>query len=196
MLNINIRIDGITPMLMHAFSDEAQEAASSGMKTSAAASDRGTAKEQAEKCLYLSADGVTIIIPQPNIFSCIVEAGKFFKAGKSKVTTLRTSIIPACVFFNESEFPLINEGWSVDTRAVRMPSTGGRIQRHRPIFERWAIEFSVDLDTSEMSERLFREIVDAAGNKIGLGDFRPACKGPFGRFKVTQWQSERMLLAA
>lgn len=34
---------------------------------------------------------------------------------------------------------------------------------------------------------LFREIVDAAGKRIGLGDFRPACKGPFGKFVVTSW---------
>jgi hypothetical protein len=76
----------------------------------------------------------------------------------------------------------------VDTRAVRIPSTGGRIQRHRPIFHEWGLTFSVTLDTDEMSRNLFREIVDAAGNKIGLGDFRPETKGPFGRFKVKNWK--------
>lgn len=37
---------------------------------------------------------------------------------------------------------------------------------------------------------LFREIVDAAGKRIGLGDFRPACKGPFGKFTVTSWGAD------
>jgi hypothetical protein len=31
-------------------------------------------------------------------------------------------------------------------------------------------------------------VIDAAGKRVGLGDFRPACKGPFGRFVVTNWQ--------
>jgi hypothetical protein len=35
-----------------------------------------------------------------------------------------------------------------------------------------------------------REIVDAAGKRVGLGDFRPACKGPFGKFVVVQWKDE------
>lgn len=34
---------------------------------------------------------------------------------------------------------------------------------------------------------LVRSIVDDAGKKIGLGDFRPARKGPFGRFVVKEW---------
>lgn len=189
MRNIEITVQGVTPLLMHAFTDSDQLAATSGTRSSSANADRGTAKEQAAAHLYTSADGETIIIPQPNLFSCIVAAGKFFKNGKSKITTIKTSLIPACVFFNDTEYPLQHEGWSVDTRAVRIPSTGGRIQRHRPIFETWRISFEVDLDTSEISERLFREIIDAAGNKIGLGDFRPETKGPFGRFKVIKWQS-------
>ena len=35
--------------------------------------------------------------------------------------------------------------------------------------------------------KMLRTIVDDAGSKIGLGDFRPDCKGPFGKFKVTTW---------
>lgn len=189
LINISVTIRGVTPLLMHAFTDADQMTATSGSRASSAASDRGSPEEQARAHLYLSADGETVIIPQPNLFSCIVSAGKFFKAGKSKITTLKTSLLPACLFFNDTEFPIDHDGWSVDTRAVRIPSTGGRIQRHRPIFHNWSLTFNADLDTDEMSERLMREIVDAAGNKIGLGDFRPECKGPYGRFRVDAWRA-------
>jgi hypothetical protein len=46
------------------------------------------------------------------------------------------------------------------------------------------------VDLEMISLRLFREIVDKAGKAIGLGDFRPDNKGPFGRFVVTRWAPE------
>ena len=79
------------------------------------------------------------------------------------------------------------EPWSVDTRAVRIPSTGGRILCHRPCFYDWRLSFGLAVDTDMLSLVLMREIVDAAGKRIGLGDFRPACKGPFGKFVVVKW---------
>jgi len=197
MKNIEITVTGITPLLMNAFKGDANE----GSSGSSAAKDFGTPLQQAQGKLYIGMDGDSLVIPQPNIFSCIVEGGKFFKNGKSKVTTLKTSLIPSCVFFPDVEYLLEYNGtvgtwtaatmdpgcWSVDSRPIRNPSTGGRILRHRPIIHDWRFSFAVDLDTDEMSARLFRQIVDAAGSKIGLGDFRPACKGSYGRWKVTSW---------
>jgi hypothetical protein len=152
---------------------------------------KGTPKEQAESKLYISHDGTTLIIPSPNLFSCIVAAGTFHKAGKSKITTQKSSLLPACMAISEVELPIISkEGWCVDTRAVRIPSTGGRILAYRPIFNDWQLSCTIELDTEFLGEKLFRQIVDDAGKRIGLGDFRPSCKGPFGRFVVTNWSEE------
>jgi hypothetical protein len=70
---------------------------------------------------------------------------------------------------------------------VRIPATGGRILAYRPMFEDWKLAFEVELDTSIINAKLLRQIVDDAGKRIGLGDFRPSTKGPFGRFVVTKW---------
>lgn len=186
-MEILIKIDGVTPLLCNRFTDEAQLAATSGSR-SALTGDKGTPRERAEKKLYLGNDG-NPMIPQPNLFRCIIDAGKFFKNGKSKVTTQKSSLIPSCVDVHGVEIPIVTkDGWDVDTRAVRIPSTGGRILCHRPCFNDWSLEFSVFLDTDMMGAKLFREIVDAAGKSVGLGDFRPDCKGPFGKFKVTRWE--------
>jgi hypothetical protein len=132
------------------------------------------------------------MIPQPNLFRCIIDAGKYFKNGKSKVTTLKSSIIPACVEVPGVEIPIKHkEPWTVDTRAVRIPSTGGRILCHRPSFNDWALSFDLVVDTDMMPIKLAREIMDAAGKRIGLGDFRPDCKGPFGKFVVTKWKESK-----
>lgn len=153
---------------------------------------KGQPRDQAERKLYVSEASGTPVVPGPNLFRCIIDAGKFFKNGKSKVTTLNNSLIPACVTIEEFEIEIVHTNpWEVDTRAVRIPSTGGRILAHRPCFHDWALEFSLTLDEDVMSEALLREIVDSAGKKIGLGDFRPDRKGPFGRFVVTSWITDK-----
>jgi hypothetical protein len=187
MTTVKIGITGTSPLLNNRFTDEAQMSATGGTRAATVGS-RGSPKEQAEKKLYLNLDGVPCV-PQPNIFRAIIDGGQYFKCGRSKVTTAKSSLIPACVDIEGTEFPIRSkDGWTVDTRAVRIPATGGRILCHRPCFYDWSIEFSVSLDEELMTIGLLREIVDAAGRRVGLGDFRPACKGPFGKFVVTMWK--------
>lgn len=190
MEQINITINGTTPLLVHAFTDAAQMDATNGTRLSTN-KERGTPTEQAAASLYRDNNG-NPCIPQPNLFRCIIDAGKYFKAGKSKITTVKSSLIPACLSISELTIPIEHQQpWTVDQRPVRIPSTGGRILRYRPCFHDWALSFSVDLDTDVISRNLLREIVDAAGTRIGLGDFRPDCKGPFGKFVVTRWVVEK-----
>ena len=195
MIEINITIQGKTPLLCNRFTDAAQIAATNGT-SSALRGDKGTPKEQAEPKLYTDEEG-NFVIPQPNIYRCIIDAGKYFKNGKSKVTTIKSSMIPSCVDLEGLYFPIQhNEEWQVDTRPVRNPSTGGRFLCYRPCFNDWALSFTIMLDNSVMSESLLRDIVDKAGSAIGLGDFRPDCKGPFGKFVVTKWNSIDLKKAA
>ncbi|MBF0182673.1 MAG: hypothetical protein HQM03_21885 [Magnetococcales bacterium] len=191
MKRIEISIEGTTPLLCNKFTDAAQMASSSGTRASIVG-DKGTPHEIATSKLYIGNSG-TMMIPAPNLFRAIIDAGKFFKAGKSLITTQKSSLIPACISIEEIELPLEHkEPWTVDTRAVRIPSTGGRILAHRPSFNDWKLQFTLILDDGMITQKLLREILDAAGARIGLGDFRPACKGPFGRFVVTQWAVEEI----
>lgn len=190
--NVVFSIQGTTPLLLNNFTDAAQLAATSG-SSSAIRGDKGTPLEQATTKLYRSSDGKKLIVPQPNFFRCIIDAGKFFKAGKSKITTQKSSLIPACVEIQGIELLITHkEPWTVDTRAVRIPSTGGRILCYRPCFHDWKLEniqASVDIDMLPL--KLFRELLDSAGRQIGLGDFRPDCKGPFGKFCIVKWEEEK-----
>jgi hypothetical protein len=172
-VRVSATIDGTTPLLCNRFGDAAAMGAGEKVRISGPG-DKGTPREQAESKLYVNNSG-KLIIPQPNIFRCLIDAGKFFKVGKNKVTTQNTSLIPACVEVPGVEFPLIHrEPWAVDTRAVRNPSTGGRLLCHRPSFNDWRLEFEAKVDTDFMPIKLFR-------------DFRPDKKGPFGKFVVVSW---------
>jgi hypothetical protein len=62
---------------------------------------------------------------------------------------------------------------------------------HRPRLDEWECSFTIDLfDPDILAPADVRQIIDDAGKKIGLGDFRPSRKGPFGRFVVTAWKEE------
>lgn len=107
---------------------------------------------------------------------------------------MKSSLIPACVDIEGVCIPIISDkGWTVDTRPVRIPATGGRILAHRPCFFDWKLPFELELDTDVVTVPLLREIIDIAGKRIGLGDYRPDCKGPFGKFVVTKWQEKKVV---
>jgi hypothetical protein len=55
------------------------------------------------------------------------------------------------------------------------------------MFNDWALNLTLNLDTDFVDPKLMRQIVDDAGKRVGLGDFRPACKGPYGKYSVTRW---------
>jgi hypothetical protein len=194
-LLIDVTIQGVTPLLCNKFGDESEQKIESG-GGSTFTGDPGSPREQAERKLYVGLAGKPII-PQPNLFRCIIDAGIFFKIGQSKVTTQKSSLIPACVEIDGVELPLESrEGWQVDSRAIRNPVTGGRRLCHRPVFNDWRISCTIILDRSMMSAKMLREVVDAAGKKIGLGDFRPSRKGPFGKFVVVSWTEQASKVAA
>jgi hypothetical protein len=188
-MRIRIQIAGVTELICNRFTDEAAQAATDGVRGSSAAADRGTPREISEKKLYISHKTGRPTIPTPNLLRCIVDGGKFTKSGKSQLTTAKSSILMAALDIEGSEIEIIHKDpWRVDTRPVRNPSTGGRFNTHRPMFDDWSLVFTVDLDTSIIGPKTLRTVIDDAGKKIGLGDFRPSCKGPFGKFVVTKWE--------
>ena len=187
-MRISIIIEGTTPLLINKFTDEAALAATSGMRGSSAGADRGTPREICETKLYLDSEG-RYCIPQPNLLRCLVDGGSFHKIGKRQVTTKESSMVYACLDIPGLSIPIEHQQpWSVDLRPIVIPATRGRILCPRPRFDDWSLSFEIVLATDIIGPGLIRKIVDDAGRRIGLGDFRPARKGPFGKFVVTYWQ--------
>lgn len=186
LMKIECTIKGLSPLLMNRFTEEAEASLGSGTRISIKAKDQPP-RDQAEAKCYKDSKG-KLLIPGSNIFACIIAAGTFHKAGKSKITTQKSSLIPAGMMIEEIACPLVCKGWEVDSRSVVIPSTGGRIMCHRPRIDEWQTTFTLDVDESMFSEKTARLLIDDAGRKVGLGDFRPARKGPFGRFSITGWR--------
>ena len=174
---IDIGIQGTSPLLCNRFTG----AAESGVNK------KRTPKEEAQESLYFDEEG-RLGIPGPNVFRSLIDSGKYFKIGRRSMTTAASSMVPGAVLFDTLFCELDSEGgFVIDSRPVRIPSTGGRVLKHRAKFEDWALSFRVELDTEIITLATFRDLVDSAGQRIGLGDFRPDRKGIFGRFRVSEW---------
>jgi len=181
-VRIAVTVEGVTPLMLNRF--QVQE---NGKSTTTHRTNNDDPREVAEKCLYVGNDGEAMV-PGWNVYKSIMEAGKFFKQGKRQLTTNVSSMLTGMVFIEEAILPLAPQNWEVDSRPVRMPSTGGRVIRHRPMFNQWKLKFHLSVDTELMDLKLLRDVVDAAGKRVGLGEFRPACKGMYGKFVVTNWR--------
>jgi hypothetical protein len=178
-MKLDIEITGISPLLMNRFNTD---------ETKSAKEKNLTPRDAAAKVCYIDEQN-KLYYPTNNIFACLIEAGKYHKEGKVKVTTARSSLIPAGVMIDgETVYFSKPDNWEVDSRAVVVPSTGGRIVCHRPRLDEWCLNFTLILDTKMFSPKTIRTYIDDAGSKVGLGDFRPARKGIFGRFVVTNWR--------
>lgn len=182
MRTIHVTIRGTTAMLMNRFTEEAQAKASEG--TSRRGQEHDPAYDDAEGRLY-RLDGQIYVPAEWVRQSCVAAAG-YHKIGRRSA-----AVAAAAGILIQPEALIIDpQTWEVDSRPVTIPATRGRILRHRPKFpEGYTIGFDLKFDADILPGRdLVRNIVDDAGSKVGIGDWRPAKRGPFGRFEVVLWE--------
>lgn len=169
-----IRIKGVSPLLMHKFPMEPVEKI-----------ENRTPEEQAEFSAYRMENG-SLFIPSVAMQRSLV-AGATFSKGKGRSTLQKESA--ACLMVDPAELDLAATEYQIDSRPVVIRATKGRIVRHRPRLDAWSVDFRLTWDETLLKEEQVRRIVDDTGQRVGLLDFRPACKGPFGRFVVTRWET-------
>jgi hypothetical protein len=120
-----------------------------------------------------------IHIPGENIAACLVAAAKMTRMG----TLLKQALfVDSNVNPLEYDGPDTPEGLWADKnfRYDTMVRVGAsRILRCRPRFNEWRVGATGSLDERVLSVDDFRSIVETAGKRIGLGDYRPR----YGRFK-------------
>ncbi len=109
-----------------------------------------------------------------------------FSKGKGRATLQK--IVAACVMVGPERASLGVEDYVIDKRAVVIPATQGRVVRYRPRLDVWKTTFSVGYDPDLLTDVQLRRVVDDAGSRVGLLDYRPERNGPFGRFFVTRWE--------
>ena len=167
-------IEGMSPLLMARFPMEPIE----GLQ-------KMTSEQQAEISAYRQPKTNELYVPGVALWSCLINGATFIK-GKGRASLQK--VAAACLLLEPEYLLLGTKEYTIDSRRVVNPTTRGAIISHRPRLENWKLSFNLDYDTTLLSRAEVRQIVDAAGQRVGLLSFRPACKGPFGRFQVVEWK--------
>ena len=169
-----VTVQGTSALLMHRFPLEPIEAI-----------EKMPAAAQAEISAYRDPETGELYVPGVAMQRALVNGATYSK-GKGRASLQKP--IAACVLISPERISLGSTAYVVDTRPVVMPSTKGRILRHRARLDKSDISFTIEWDDTLLTEPQLRRVVDDTGQRVGLLDFRPERKGPFGRFMVTSWK--------
>jgi len=143
---------------------------------------------QAKQKLYINPKG-KLYQPSTHFMGALIEAGKHKKVvGKGKATY--SKICGYAAQIEEFEIPHEIQEWEVFTVLAVNPNTKGRNPLSRPMLKKWKLTFHVVFDDSEIQPSIMKELFDIAGRIVGIGDWRPQKKGPYGKFQVVEWREE------
>jgi len=182
MQKYDVEITGITPLLQnkpeeYGFDEQwVEKKASTDWE------------KEALKKLYVDSEG-KMYQPSDHIERTLIEAGKKIKVkGGGKATY--SKLFGSMVSVEPYEILIEPQKYEIHKSLVVIPSTKGRVMRYRPMFKKWVLKFQV-LFEEEIPAEAIKEAFEIAGKYSGLGDWRPAKKGKFGKFQVTLFKEAK-----
>jgi hypothetical protein len=191
LVRLKVRLQGVKPLLMNAMSMEQLLDIRDRRKKSKTAA-KPKVREEAESKVYRLGDGRPHV-PVNNLYACLIAAGQFVRMdAKRQITNATSTNLPGMLSIEDEELPLVlSDGkpatWEVDVRRGVNPNGKEAVCVVRPAFHQWELCCVLEVDQEQMPEEMARSLVDIAGKRIGLGDYRPQRKGTFGRFVVSHW---------
>lgn len=182
MKEIQVSIEGITPLLMNQYNIQDAIEQVKGRRTT----KRYIPTEEAEKAAYWSTKGKKeLIIPAHVMYASLLNASSFHKVGKRSAK----SILAGSIRIEPSEISLGTDKYEVDIRPVVIQRA--RVIKGRARLDKWKATFKVVYNDKLIGDpEIIRTILQEAGERIGIMDFRPQKGGPHGTFKVTKFESE------
>ena len=136
--------------------------------------------EDAEYAAYKTEDG-DLYLPMEAVFSMMIYAAGAHKIGRRSMK----SYLAGGVRVEPEQILLEPNEYEVDLRAVVIQRA--RVVRARPKIRNWKAAFTLIYDDDILTPEPLREILDDAGKRVGLLDFRPQRNGWFGTFSVTKF---------
>lgn len=197
----SITLWGCAPCMMDPMSPEVLE--SIRTKTPMAKTHDVSAFDIAKGKIIRNPDTRRIGFPAEYLIGALVEAGRSVKIGKEQISTAKSTMLFSFLSFDEMFFDFQHipdtvlpesedekKYWKPDMRRGVSDQTGVVNAIIRPKFENgWELVVKPTIDLTIASDtRIVRQLFEIAGRKVGLGSFRPAHRGPFGRFLVKSFE--------
>jgi len=179
MMTYDVKIEGVTPFLYNRFMSSQIDS-----KTKKRA---GATKEMVvEDKLYKDAKG-RIYVPSVYIFNSIATAAKSFKI-PGKRTATYGKLAGSSIEVSPDELVMSPQDWKPFTVSAVNPMTKGRIMVTRPRLDAWGLSFKLTWPDEDIPVEVVKQIIDHAGQYVGVGDWRPDKKGKYGKFMVTEFK--------
>lgn len=179
----NVTIEGVTPLLMHKMS-----VAGLSKKPRSAETDYSG---EWKKTAYLNERG-HLVCPSACIESMLINASKGRKIGKHVESKFMAQITvqefePTIhVNGNPITLDMVAENNWIDVRSVVIKRD--RVARSRICIPTgWELRFNIVVKTTMISAEELKDLLETAGELVGLMDYRPEKKGKFGQFEVTKF---------
>lgn len=179
---ISIKIEGVTPLIQHAWSDKAKgmiRDKQAGKKTKNR--DVRDPHKEFEDATYRTKKG-GYAVPLMSIKNAIISAAH--KDLGVEKTLVRKAIFLKAPDPNdpmmapiECDAPVMREDF------VRV-GVGAADLRYRPQFDRWEAFVLVEYDTELVTVDDIVNLINRAGFGVGIGEWRPEKGGEFGRFRI------------
>ncbi len=188
MIRVRVTCKSVSPLLMNPATDELIEQLRT--KTPKQKRRDWSAQEEAGTKLYTSDTG-KIGIPVENLYASLVEAGRDISLpGRQKISTATSTRLYAFMSIEEQFLPFPDDcqEWKADKRRGVNPNGKEMVAVVRPRFEKWSITFTVVIDDKLIDTSKISELIEVAGRSVGLCDFRPSRRGPFGRSTIAVWE--------
>lgn len=176
MQQVDVRIEGIVPILFHRYTEEAGKAGGGRLSVE-------EYRQKAREAVYRNGHG--LFCPAANIkramrFGAGMANLKVGRRGADAYLNSLMFIDPREVLFGKDEPDFIHEA------VGRIPPgpKGARVMIYRAgINEGWQLEFRIQVFDDALSLNLVKQSLETAGLMVGLCDYRPE----YGRFQVIKW---------
>jgi hypothetical protein len=128
--------------------------------------------------------GKDIAIPAANIKSALVEGAKMHKLGSqvNRAVMILADLVPVKHSGPANKDKMWETPACIDCRSVKVGQA--RLMRYRPRLNDWTLTVEILFDENMLERQQVMDAMTNAGKYIGIGDYRPAKGGQFGRFSV------------
>ena len=177
---IEVEIRGLTPLLMNRLNPESLRS-----KSRMRMQEYSTTDDAAKSAYMAEIDGKKqLYIPQEALYSMIIGTAKQYKIRRMSLS----SLLAGTMRVEPEKVPLGTDQYVVDERAVVIQNM--RVLKGRAKLPEWSAKFTLVYDAKRLPEGIeatLKEILEDAGTRMGLLDYRPQHRGWFGTFAVEKF---------